>query len=58
MEGTYMKLYPKLETYSNFKNTVNLESYLKEIKNSKTRIAYSKFRLPDFSCYIPTKYSE
>ena len=53
-----MKLYPKLETYSNIKNTVNLEAYLKEIKNSKTRLAYSKFRLPDFSCYIPTKYSE
>ena len=49
---TYINTYTKADTYKSFKNVVKFEPYLRDIKNRKHRVAFSKLRLSDHCLMI------
>ena len=49
-----LKKQPKMRTYCTFKTQIMLENYLLNVKNLKTRIAASQFRLSDHRLEIET----
>ena len=49
---TQVNTFPKAETYKLFKNTLEFESYLTDIKNRKYRVTFIKYRLSDHCLVI------
>ena len=48
----YIETYPKARTYRTFKERVTPEDYLVSIRNRKSRVAMTKFRLSDHNLMI------